>query len=292
LAVLWSLFILFFIVVCAATTLWVIGNRQPAYRIGAEETTWFVALKFKNSGHRSAPELVSGVRQTWAATAEFSFIGEVERHWDRFLLLAGSADGKMPLILNNDLADAYVVRLKIGLPPSLVLGAVRLLYLSGFWSMPEGELALDPAEIAARPDAMPSTQSVAVLLSYPDTFKPVMVNFLKYRTLARYDEPSPGNPAPSGRRAYARYGLVAFQAIHRTGGLHSFFGRVEEVLHAAKSGLTAGTWDDIGVMQYSEPKGILTMEQIPAYRAALTHRDAGLERTVIITALQDEASGH
>lgn len=289
LVVLWLLFIVALVGLGCAAILWVVGNRQPAFGVGAEDTTWFVALKFKGAGQKAAPSLASGVRQTWAATAEFSFIGDVERYWDRFLLLSGPADEKMPIILSDDFADAYVVRLKVRLPPVMVLGAVRMLYLSGIWSMPKGEVSIDPKEIGSRPDAMPTKQSVAVLLSRPHAFKPTMVNFLKYRAEAKYDNALPDSAPISGRKAYGLYGLVAFQTVHRTGGRLIFFGRVETVLREAKGGLTAGAWDEIGVMQYSEPKAILTMEQVPAYRAALKHRDAGLERTVIIASSQGEA---
>ena len=35
-------------------------------------------------------------------------------------------------------------------------------------------------------------------------------------------------------------------------------------------------------MHYPNPAAILTMEHAPDYRDALHHRDAGLERTVVI----------
>lgn len=112
-----------------------------------------------------------------------------------------------------------------------------------------------------------------------------MVNFFRYREQARYPDDQ-GAPV-SGRRAYSRYGMVALETVYRTGGRLVFFGRVEETVLEAKSGPMTGAWDDIGVMQYTEPKAILTMEQVPKYRDALKHRDAGLAQTVIIASTPD-----
>ena len=112
-----------------------------------------------------------------------------------------------------------------------------------------------------------------------------MVNFFRYRERAQYDPAE--ETAVSGRRAYSRYGAVALETVYRTGGRLVFFGRIEETLLEAKAGPMTGIWDDIGVMQYTEPKAILTMEQVPKYRHALKHRDAGLAQTVIIASTAD-----
>jgi len=172
-------------------------------------------------------------------------------------------------------------------PPPLALGVFRLLHLAGVWSMPRGDVSLDPDGISTRPDAMPTTATIKALLSRPVTYQPAMVNFLRYKEDATYDGVPPGGKVVSGRKAYSRYGMVAFQSVYRTGGRLAFFGRTEEVLQEPKGGLTAGRWDEIGVMEYSQPKALLTMEQIPRYRAALRHRDAGLEKTVIVASSHD-----
>jgi len=39
-------------------------------------------------------------------------------------------------------------------------------------------------------------------------------------------------------------------------------------------------------MRYPSPAAILTMENVADYRAALHHRDAGLERTVVIASTE------
>jgi hypothetical protein len=59
------------------------------------------------------------------------------------------------------------------------------------------------------------------------------------------------------------------------------------VLREAKAGPTIGCWHDVAAMRYPNPPAILTMEHVPEYRAALHHRDAGLERTVVIASTPD-----
>ncbi len=80
---------------------------------------------------------------------------------------------------------------------------------------------------------------------------------------------------------------MALETVYRTCWRLVLFGRVEETLFEAKAGPMAGAWDDIGVMQYTEPKAILTMEQVSKYRDALKDRDAGLDATVIIASTPD-----
>lgn len=268
--------------------LWFLGKNEPLYAVGAEKPSWFVALKYCDKTKQPILELPIGVQQKWSVNADFAFIGTDDPYWNRFLILTGSPrDSRLPVFLNDDFQDAYVVRLSMRRPPPLVMGVLRALYLTGIRSMPKGALTLDPAEIGARLDAMPSKESIGMLIARPKHYAPAMVNFLKYRPKARYS----GNNADhnlTGRQAYNKYGLVALETVYRTGGRLAFFGRVEEVIQEAKGGQTKDVWDDIAVMEYSEPKAILTLEQVPKYRAALSHRDAGLDRTVIITSSHDE----
>jgi len=173
--------------------------------------------------------------------------------------------------------DAYVARLKLFTPPKIALGLIRTLIALGVLSRPSTEnVALDAQSIGFRPDVMPSAKAIETLLSRPADYAPAMVNFLKYYETAQYE------PGGSGRAAYRRYGTVAMRTVFRTGGHLLFYGRVIEVVRAASDGPTVGAWDDVAAMRYPNPPAILSMEHVPAYRAALHHRDAGLERTVVI----------
>ncbi|MBU6156429.1 MAG: hypothetical protein KJS87_05820 [Alphaproteobacteria bacterium] len=262
------------------------GWREIVYAVSDGAPHWFVAVRFREGEARRSVALPIGITLKWGASANFAFVGAGDCHFDRFLVLSGSPrDSRLPVFLDPHVEDAYVARVRLVRPPVMMLGLLRLLHDFGLRRMPEGEVETDPSRTGARPDAMPTREGVATLLSCPLDYKPAMVNFLRYRERAAHD--AQGKPDETGRRAYARYGLVALETVYRTGGRLVFFGRVEETLVEAKAGALAGTWDDIGVMQYTEPKAILTMEQVAKYRDALKDRDAGLDATVIIASTAD-----
>jgi hypothetical protein len=278
------MFLAFLIVALVAATglaVWILGKNELIHAVSDEAPAWFVAIRFRPDATLQAVQLPMGVRRKWSARADFTFVGEGERYWDQFMILAGAPrDSKLPVFLSGQIEDAYVARLKLQRPPVPILGVLRLLHVTGIRRMPRGEILVDPAHMGARPDAMPTKDSISHLLARDNSYRPAMVNFLSYLPSANYA--ADGDTSLSGRKAYGLYGLVALQTVYGTGGRLMFFGRVEEVLLEPKAGPTIGRWDDIAAMEYTEPKAILTMEQIPRYRAALKHRDAGLDRTVII----------
>jgi hypothetical protein len=79
------------------------------------------------------------------------------------------------------------------------------------------------------------------------------------------------------------------RTVYRTGGHLLFYGRIRQVLREASRGPTTGAWSDVAAMHYPNPGAILSMEHARDYRAALRHRDAGLERTVVIASLGNSA---
>lgn len=250
--------------------IWLIGAREPVYRI-VSGAKWFVAIR----GGDERPTLSPNVSITWSASADFPFIGGADPYWSRFYILAG--DERMPIDVSNA-EDAYVARVDFGAPPKLALGMLRILATLGILSKPRGEVGGDVQAKGYRAELMPDQSAVSRLLAQPATYGPSMVNFLSYFPSARYSD----GRASSGRAAYTRYGIVAMRTVYRTGGHLLFYGRITEILREASSGPTTGAWSDVAAMHYPNPGAILSMEHAPAYRAALHHRDAGLERTIVI----------
>lgn len=264
------------LVAAVALTLWLIGANEPVYRI-VKGATWFVAIR----GGPETPALSSGVKLNWSARADFPFIGGGDAYWSRFYILAGGDPARAPIDLTSA-EDAYVARVAFGAPPKLALGVLRTLVTLGVLSKPPASVSHDVQTKGYRAELMPDQTAISRLLAQPPSYAPNMVNFLGYYPSARYADAR----ASSGRAAYARYGLVAMRTVYRTGGHLLFYGRVTEVLRDATGGPTAGAWSDVAAMRYPNPPAILTMENIDAYRAALHHRDAGLERTVVIASTQ------
>lgn len=108
----------------------------------------------------------------------------------------------------------------------------------------------------------------------------VMLNLNRYREHAQYaGEPPGGAPANvSGREAYARYGVVALQVISRIGA---------EVLWSAPAGASVVSeeherYDEVIAVRYPSAQAFLELAGDPAILEASAHREAGLERALVI----------
>lgn len=285
--------IIVLVVLAASVTalVWWLGSREPASQLArGTGPVWLVALKLPPEPDRGLREhLRDGIEISWTGAVDFALIGAETSYWDRFAILQGGAPDVSPLRADSGLEDAQVLRIQLVRPPRLALGLLRVLHATGLRRMPTGPI--DPNELAAsteRADVMPSFAAMQRLLASPQDTQPVMVNYLAYRDTADYP-PSSRAPGP-GSAAYARYGSVALQTVYRTGGALLFYARVEAVLREAQAGPTTGRWDDVAAMRYPQPKALLAMEQVETYRAALHHRDAGLERTVVIATHIDDGA--
>lgn len=255
--------------------LWMIGAREPAYAISAGAGPhWFIAVRGE------AGALAMGVKERWRSNADFTVIGGApdDAYWQTFIVASGGKEDQLPIALDTA-EDAYVARVSLRRPPQLAFGVLKTLIWLRVLSKPHGPIVQDAQKLNFRADVMPSAASITRLLAQPPAYAPAMVNFLAYYKSAQYREPEPG---VSGSRAYLRYGVVAMRTVYRTGGHLLFTGRILAVLREPTAGPTLGRWDDLAAMRYPTPSAILSMEHAPDYLAALDHRDAGLERTLVI----------
>jgi uncharacterized protein (DUF1330 family) len=94
----------------------------------------------------------------------------------------------------------------------------------------------------------------------------VMLNLLKY---AR----------GGGAREYGAYGDSASKMVKALGGRIIYMGRCDQVLIGDDA---ANDWDAIAVVEYPNRQAFIDMVSKPDYQKASEHRDAGLERTVLI----------
>ena len=107
----------------------------------------------------------------------------------------------------------------------------------------------------------------------------VMVNLLKYRDRAAYEpDHAEAKENLSGREAYQRYGMTAFQHVTARGGSIAWMGPQALVF----IGGPEQEWDDIVCVKYPSRQKFLEMISDPTYLAATYHRDAGLERTALL----------
>ena len=107
----------------------------------------------------------------------------------------------------------------------------------------------------------------------------VMVNLLRFRERAAYGAgTAEAGENLSGRAAYQRYGATALKCVLEAGGQIAWGGQQEMVV----IGDATDEWDEVVCVRYPSRAAFLAMTDRPEYRAALYHRDAGLERTALL----------
>lgn len=99
----------------------------------------------------------------------------------------------------------------------------------------------------------------------------VMVNLLKFREKAEY--PDGRDSELSGAEAYLRYATEMKKLVEAGGGRFIFGGKVRTLLLGSVESL----WDQVGLVEYPSPAGLLKIATSPEYREIEVHRLAGLE---------------
>jgi uncharacterized protein (DUF1330 family) len=104
------------------------------------------------------------------------------------------------------------------------------------------------------------------------------LNLLGFYDTARYPNGHEmAQQEHSGAAAYMLYGAVAFRHVMELGGQVTFFNEVEQALIGPDD-----DWDQIAIIQYPNTEAFIDMIRDPDYQAALVHRNAGLEKTVLL----------
>jgi uncharacterized protein (DUF1330 family) len=126
---------------------------------------------------------------------------------------------------------------------------------------------------------VPTPQQIQMMATEGPTGPMVMVNLLKYRAKAAYEAGhAEAKENLSGRAAYQRYGMVAMQHVMKRGGGVVWGGQQKLVM----IGDDQNDWDDVVCVRYPSREAFLAMTQDADYLAAHYHREAGLERTVLL----------
>ncbi len=105
----------------------------------------------------------------------------------------------------------------------------------------------------------------------------VMLNLLHF---ARPDdEPAGADAEPAGAAAYRDYTDEVVQMVEARGGRVVWTGRPEHVLIGDPA---ADAWDLVALVSYPSRAAFVDMVTSPAYSEAHTHRERGLDRTVLL----------
>jgi uncharacterized protein (DUF1330 family) len=105
----------------------------------------------------------------------------------------------------------------------------------------------------------------------------VMVNLLKFRDKALYEDGR--DPELSGREAYGRYAATMKGLVEESGGRFVFGAEVDSLLLGEVDEL----WDQVGIVEYSSSKALLTIASSKAFQEIEVHRVAGLAGQLNIT---------
>ena len=112
----------------------------------------------------------------------------------------------------------------------------------------------------------PNKEQFIALTNAPDEGPVVMLNLLKFKPREGVSE-------------YNKYGGAAVQMVEARGGKVLWMGKVDQTLIGD---LDADAWDAIALVEYPNRQAFIDMVSQPDYQKAHTHREAGLERTVLL----------
>lgn len=123
---------------------------------------------------------------------------------------------------------------------------------------------------------LPRGDQLQTLLTLGGEAPIAMVNLLKFKDRAEYDEP--GEPEMTGREAYDRYAQAMVPFVEKHGGKVRFSGRAEALV----IGEVGELWDAVAIMEYPSRAAFVAIATSPEVQAFGRHRKAGLAGQLLI----------
>ena len=117
----------------------------------------------------------------------------------------------------------------------------------------------------------PNEEQINGFMQNPDLGPISMVNLLKYKAKAIYEDGRDTNL--TGEEAYGLYAVEVVNLVEKYGGEFLFAGKVSRLM----LGEVENLWDSIAIAKYPSRKAMLDMTMDPEYQKIHVHRDAGLE---------------
>ena len=127
-------------------------------------------------------------------------------------------------------------------------------------------------------DPSPGAFSKA-LKTIPADTPVVMLNLLKFRQQAQYDDAS---QTCTGKEAYATYSKGAFEHLQETGAEVIFWGDAQAAVIAPEG----EEWDEVLMVRYPSIQKFVEMVTNPEYQALSKHRTAALENARLIANIE------
>ena len=111
----------------------------------------------------------------------------------------------------------------------------------------------------------PNKEQFIELMNAADDGPVVMLNLLKFKPR-------------EGASEYGKYGDAVTKMVEARGGKLLWLGKADQIL----IGDPEESWDSVALVQYPSRKAFIEMTTSKEYESAHEHREAGLERTVLI----------
>jgi uncharacterized protein (DUF1330 family) len=221
---------------------------------------------------------------------EYTFIGEGEEYWThaavfQFSSLEALYAAQESGLSSNDVLDLQLFRANLTMPPRFIISVFKLLRPIG-WFYRHSKLNSVESIMAffeKESKIAPRKDQIKRHLANQRESKAFMINLLQTFEKAQYENE---NSNISGNTAYfKKYGVTAIRSVIMMGGDLAFSARIgEPLIEGNAPASTKGSWENVTVMQYPNPSKLFELEQMPGYKSAIKHRNAGLERTALIIA--------
>lgn len=131
----------------------------------------------------------------------------------------------------------------------------------------------------------PTEEQMQALLQGPAEGSIRMINLLKFKAQAQYEDGTDGGCA-NGMEAYLRYGAALQDGILEAAGATMVYS--EPVVTGVIGDAAALDFDVIAIVNYPSREAFLNMAASPEYQEAHKHRAAGLERQLLICCAGNE----
>lgn len=118
---------------------------------------------------------------------------------------------------------------------------------------------------------LPNDEQISGFLENPDLGPISMVNLLKFKKKAKYEDGRDTNL--TGKEAYKIYSSEVINFVKKYGGEFLFAGSVSRLM----LGEVEDMWDAVAIAKYPNRKAMMDMTMDPGYQKIHVHRDAGLE---------------
>lgn len=119
--------------------------------------------------------------------------------------------------------------------------------------------------------------------------KPVyMLNLLKYRDAALYENPTETQKKLTGREAYKIYGKNTAKCIEKVGGKVVFYGK-PALLYIGNDG--DFPYDDVIIVEYPSKDAFMEMQRMPEFQSGMKDRQAGLDYQLLVGCLAEDFRG-